>query len=586
MVKWIARPVLTRTLYRIGAVEIDSAMRMIRRDGSTVHLRARSFDALLYLVENRGMVVTKEVLLDTFWKDSSVTENSLAQSIKDVRQALGDDPKNPFFIRTIPKVGYSFIAPIDEDRRPVEVPAVGPETGVSAVKLRLVVAAIALIAIIAAVGLVRMHRPDNLTGDEVAWWKFDEGQGAVASDSGGGGLHGVLNGHPRWTDGKLGKALLLDGLGTYASGDKLNRLPMGNTPRTVTAWVKSDADLTDDSGIFDYGASWPGPAGRNFVLAMTRQGTVSVSGVTGASKVSDRLWHQIAANWDGEAVRLYVDGNLDATNKLGRKLETGSSQGWTIGRYLREGTPFRGAIDDVRVYGRALKTQEVQALYRCSLGTPDIKIGGAAHYFLPILYDGLSVDAGADEIRNDGRDLTGVQFARSDGVCSTNALRGAPVGQNLEVKMELMVPSGAAGHSTGAGPYLRSRRAYAGDGLMGGTSAGYFVQLDSHGVVKIRLLYPRAVVAFSAALANFDPAVYHSLEVLVKGEVLRVTLDGREVLFDQGRTMTKEVAIPAEWEKLTPRGQNEGTAGIAFFTEDRGQIGGQRARKIRVTALE
>ena len=38
-----------------------------------------------------------------------------------------------------------------------------------------------------------------------------------------------------------------------------------------------------------------------------------------------------------------------------------------------------------------------------------------------------------------------------------------------------MVPADAAGHSTGAGPYFRSRRAYAGDGLMGGTSAGYFV---------------------------------------------------------------------------------------------------------------
>src|ERR1039457_2405236 len=89
-------------------------MRTVRRDGIPVHLRARSFTTLLCLIENRGTVVTKEILLDRFWKGTNVTENALVQSIKDIRQALGDDSKNPCYVRTVSKTGYTFIAAVEE----------------------------------------------------------------------------------------------------------------------------------------------------------------------------------------------------------------------------------------------------------------------------------------------------------------------------------------------------------------------------------------------------------------------------------------------------------------------------------------
>ena len=50
-------------------------------------------------------------------------------------------------------------------------------------------------------------------------------------------------------------------------------------------------------------------------------------------------------------------------------------------------------------------------------------IGGMAHYFLPVLYDGLAVYDRPREVQNSGRDLTGFQFARSDGSCSLSTLR-------------------------------------------------------------------------------------------------------------------------------------------------------------------
>lgn len=586
----------------MGSVEIDSAMRTVRRDGQPVHLRARSFATLLCLIENRGAVVTKEILLDTFWKDTNVTENALVQSIKDIRQALGDDPKNPCYLRTVPKTGYSFIAAVEVYAAVEEHVSTAPaaESG-TAVRGRprlavtrgmgLAAGLLALLAIATTIGFVRRGQARNGTRAETAWWKFDEGHGTVAYDSSGSGMQGSLNGNPRWTEGKLGQALLLDGFATFASGRQLDGLPLGNAARTIAVWVKPDVNLVDDSGIFQYGTAGPVPRGANFILALTRRGNVSLGSavysgtVESSNTVTDGEWHHVVGAWDGEAARIFIDGALDAAGKPAVKPATGDSSGWTIGRYLHDGTPFRGAIDDVRAYRRALQPQEVQALYRCSAREPDIVLAGVSHYFLPVFNDGPIVDRKTREIRNAGTDFSGVQFARSDGVCAAESLRGAETGQNLRIQVELMVPSDPAGHYTEAGPYFRSRRAYAGEGLIGGTSAGYFVQLDSRGMVKVRRLYPQAVVAFSSAPAAFDPAIFHSLEVVAQGEVLRVRLDHIELSFDQGGRLTGSVAIPAEWEKSTPRGKNAGAAGIAFLSEDRSRIGGQRARNIAVTVF-
>ena len=583
----------------MGSVEIDSAMRTVQRDGLPIHLRARSFATLICLIENRGAVVTKEVLLERFWKDTSVTENALVQSIKDIRQALGDDPKNPCYVRTVPKAGYSFIAVVEEHTAVEEQVLAPPAEPDSAVRGRprfavtrgmgLAAGLLALVGIATAIGFVRTGQVPSATRAEAAWWKFDEGHGKVAYDSSGSGLQGSLNGDPRWTEGKLGRALLLDGA-TFASGAKMNGLPLGNGARTIAVWVKPDVNLVDDSGIFHYGTAGTVPPAASFILALNRRGHAALAyaisgGVESSSSIADGEWHHVVGTWDGEAARIFIDGGLDAAGKPAVKPATGDSSGWTIGRYLHDGTPFRGAIDDVRVFRKALNPWEVQAMYRCSSREPDIVFSGVSHYFLPVLYDGLIVDRKTREIRNAGTDLSGVQFARSDGVCAAESLVGAETGQNLRIQVELMVPSDPAGHYTEAGPYFRSRRAYAGDGLIGGTSAGYFVQLDSRGVVKVRRLYPQAVVAFSSAPAAFDSDMFHSLEVVAQGEVLRVRLDSRELSFDQGGRLTGAVAIPPEWEKSSPRGQNAGAAGIAFLTGDRGKIGGQRARNIAVTVF-
>jgi TolB-like protein/Tfp pilus assembly protein PilF len=69
-------------------------------------------DLLVYLVEHREEVVPKERLIQAVWPDAYVTDEVLTNTIWKLRQAFGDDPKDPRVIRTIPRRGYQIIAEV------------------------------------------------------------------------------------------------------------------------------------------------------------------------------------------------------------------------------------------------------------------------------------------------------------------------------------------------------------------------------------------------------------------------------------------------------------------------------------------
>lgn len=102
------------SLYRIGEVDVDPSNACIRRNGENFYLRQKAFRVLLYLLEHPDRVVTKEELLDSVWDKTAVVEDALVQCISDLRRALGDDPRQPRFVRTIPKIGYRLIVPINK----------------------------------------------------------------------------------------------------------------------------------------------------------------------------------------------------------------------------------------------------------------------------------------------------------------------------------------------------------------------------------------------------------------------------------------------------------------------------------------
>ena len=91
-------------------------------DEERIRLTPKAFDVLRYLVEHAGRLVTQDELLSALWPDSFVQPEVLKSHILAIRQALGDHPKTPQFIETIPKRGYQFIAPVRGASTPMLTP--------------------------------------------------------------------------------------------------------------------------------------------------------------------------------------------------------------------------------------------------------------------------------------------------------------------------------------------------------------------------------------------------------------------------------------------------------------------------------
>jgi predicted ATPase len=83
-------------------------------DEERILLRPKSYAVLRYLVERAGRLVTENELLEAVWPDVYVQPQAVKSHLFDVRRALGDSPKKPVFIETLPKRGYRFIAPVGD----------------------------------------------------------------------------------------------------------------------------------------------------------------------------------------------------------------------------------------------------------------------------------------------------------------------------------------------------------------------------------------------------------------------------------------------------------------------------------------
>jgi DNA-binding winged helix-turn-helix (wHTH) protein len=86
-------------------------------------LTPKAFDVLRYLVEHAGRLVTQDEILGALWPQSYVQPEVLKHHVLEVRKALGDDPRNPRFIETLPRRGYRFISPVTsgpETHRPAD----------------------------------------------------------------------------------------------------------------------------------------------------------------------------------------------------------------------------------------------------------------------------------------------------------------------------------------------------------------------------------------------------------------------------------------------------------------------------------
>jgi hypothetical protein len=202
----------------------------------------------------------------------------------------------------------------------------------------------------------------------ISWWRGDQ----IPNDSVGGNDLTLYNG-AGFAPGFVGHAFSFNGTNQYAQ--------TANTPSlnptaglTIEGWVYATAlpgasmDIVskDDESL-----------NRQYLLAMatSSQGPVLRAGVgaqtgfvvvNGTNVVQTNAWNHVAMTYDGSMLRLYVNGNADATAAPTGAVRT-TTQPLRIGRGA-SALYFNGYVDEVSLYGRGLSSAEIQAVYNSGAG--------------------------------------------------------------------------------------------------------------------------------------------------------------------------------------------------------------------------
>ncbi len=100
-------------VYLFEPFELDEESFCLTRAGQRMPLEPKSLRVLLLLLQSGGKLVEKDKILSSVWKDTFVEETTLTRAIALIRKQLGDDPRHPQFIETVPTLGYRFIAKVE-----------------------------------------------------------------------------------------------------------------------------------------------------------------------------------------------------------------------------------------------------------------------------------------------------------------------------------------------------------------------------------------------------------------------------------------------------------------------------------------
>lgn len=210
------------------------------------------------------------------------------------------------------------------------------------------------------------------TGRLVAWWKFDDGSGRIATDSSGNGHDGKLVGDTNWVNGVAGGALAFDGDGDYVD---VGKDPDFDITRqiTIAAWIKVNsfdrewqAIVTKGDRAWRLQRNWDKNTLEFACSGLVVPGT-SWGQIFGTTNVNDGHWHHVAGVYDEEKLCLYVDGKLDASAEAPGNIRVNEEPVYIGGNSQMPNRYWNGLIDDVRVYSYALSAEEISAIAQSAL---------------------------------------------------------------------------------------------------------------------------------------------------------------------------------------------------------------------------
>ena len=111
----ISSEVEKATPFKVGDWTVNPSSGLLIRSGTEVKLEPKVMEVLVYLAENQGQVVSREALEAKAWAGMIVGYDAVSGSIIKLRKALGDDSRNPRYIKTVSKKGYQLIAPVSTE---------------------------------------------------------------------------------------------------------------------------------------------------------------------------------------------------------------------------------------------------------------------------------------------------------------------------------------------------------------------------------------------------------------------------------------------------------------------------------------
>lgn len=100
-------------IYEFGPCQIDSERQELRLSGELASVQPQVFSLILYLIEHRRRVVSKDEIIEAVWQGRSISDGALNARINAVRQALGDTGERQAIIKTIPRRGFRFVAEVE-----------------------------------------------------------------------------------------------------------------------------------------------------------------------------------------------------------------------------------------------------------------------------------------------------------------------------------------------------------------------------------------------------------------------------------------------------------------------------------------
>ena len=199
--------------------------------------------------------------------------------------------------------------------------------------------------------------------ETVLLYLFDEETADEATDLSELENHGEIT-DAEWTaDGKNGGALVFDGASSLIEVPHHDSLSPGGDALTIEAWFKPASfpaghpPIARKGSVAESGWGFDTPGGKIRGFVYTAPGSAAVA--QGTTTMKQDTWHHVAMVYDGEEVRIYLDGELDGEVARKGDINENDASVW-IGKKANENIWLDGALDELRILNIAITEEQIQ----------------------------------------------------------------------------------------------------------------------------------------------------------------------------------------------------------------------------------